>query len=154
MTKKEFRDFCHMEFTKRGFIKKKTMYYLKGKDLLAGLYLQKSMAEAYYVEYDFFIGKYDDINLYPTTFESDVHRRIVVWSKDTINGEHFFDAMIEYERYSIEEIKPHFDKAFEEYIMPPIIEGKSWILENKDYYLETLFPPKREKIIEKLLETE
>lgn len=53
MTKQGFKDFCHKEFTKRGFKKKRSVYYLEGKDLLCGLYLQKSMSDAYYVEYNF-----------------------------------------------------------------------------------------------------
>lgn len=152
MTKEEFREFCHSEFIQRGFKKKKNMYYLKGKDLLAGLYLQKSMAEAYYVEFDFFIGEFNDMILYPTTYEADIHRRIMVLSKDTIKGEKFLDAMIEYKRYSVEEIKPYFDKTFDEYIMPPILDGKKYILGNLDYYLEAIFPKDRQKVLDKLLD--
>lgn len=51
MTKQEFKEFCHEEFTKRGFKKRRNMWYLQGKGLLCGMYLQKSMAEAFYVEY-------------------------------------------------------------------------------------------------------
>lgn len=134
MTKQEFKDFCHEEFMKRGFTKRKKMYYLNGKDLLAGLYLQKSMAEAFYVEWDFFIGKYTDMKLYPTTYDADLTKRIEVLSKDTINGEHFMDACIEYELYTAKELKEYFDKAFEEHIMPPIAIGKEFLLQDIGYY--------------------
>ena len=151
MTKEEFREFCHSEFTQRGFKKKKNMYYLKGKDLLVGLYLQKSMAEAYYVEFDFFIGEYDEKS-YPTHYEADIYNRFTVLSKVTYKGEYFMDACVDYERYSIEEIKPYFDKTFDEYIMPPILNGKKYILGNLDYYLEATFPKDRQNVLDKLLD--
>ena len=81
MDKQEFREFCHEEFIKRGFQKRRNMYYLKGKDILCGLYLQKSMADAYYVNYDFFIGNYDNVKNYPTKYEADIGERITVWTK-------------------------------------------------------------------------
>ena len=151
MTKQEFKDFCHEEFTKRGFVKRKKMYYLKGKDLLCGLYLQKSMAEAFYVEYDFFIGEYCDVKTYPTVYDSDIHRRILVLSKSTVDGEHFMDALIEYERYNIEEIKLYFEETFEKYIMPPILEGKKVLLEKQEHYFLALFPEERDAVLGKLL---
>lgn len=150
MTKQEFRDFCHEEFIKRGFKKRKSMYYLKGKDLLCGLYLQKSMAEAYYIEFDFFIGEFNDVKDYPTTYDSDIYGRMVVLSKDTINGEHFMDACIEYGLYAKEELEPYFTQAFEKYIMPPILEGKNIILENKEYYFKALFPEQLDSVLGKL----
>ena len=57
MTKQEFKEFCHEEFTKRGFKKRRNMWYLQGKGLLCGMYLQKSMAEAFYVEYDIWMKR-------------------------------------------------------------------------------------------------
>ena len=106
--------------------------------------------EAFYVEYDFFIGEYDDVKMYPTVYDSDIHRRILVMSKDTVDGEHFMDALIEYERYNIEEIKPYFEETFKKYIMPPILEGKKIILENQQHYFAALFPEERCKVLEKL----
>lgn len=150
MTKQEFKDFCHEEFIKYGFKKRKSMYYLKGNGLLCGLYLQKSMAEAYYVEIDFFIGEYNDVKNYPTTYDSDIYRRIVVLSKDTFNGEHFMDACIEYGLYTKEELEPYFTQAFEKYIMPPILEGKKIILANKEYYFKALFPEQLDSVLSKL----
>ena len=151
MTKQEFKDFCHEEFIKRGFVKKKKMYYLSGKDLLCGLYLQKSMGEAFYVEYDFFIGEYKEEKLYPTVYESDIDIRICVLSKQTIKGERFMGALIEYEKYDSEEIRPYFDEAFEKYIMPPILEGKRILLEKREHYFAELFSEERDAVLEKLL---
>mgnify|MGYP003321915049 CR=1 FL=1 len=114
MTKQEFLDFCHEEFTKRGFTKKrKNMYYLQGKDFLCGLYLQKSMAEAYYINCAYFFDKLSGTK-YPTIYENDWYRRLVVLSKDTINGEHFMDAMWCYEEYTKEEMLPYLEKEFDE----------------------------------------
>lgn len=150
MNKQEFKNFCHEEFTKRGFKKRKSMYYLKGKELLCGLYLQKSMAEAYYVEYDFFLEEYNDVKSYPSTYEADIGIRMEVLSKDTFEGEYFMDACIEYELYSEEEIKPYFDRIFERHILPPILEGKKYILANKEFYFKSLFPEEINSVLEKL----
>lgn len=49
------------------------MWYLQGKGLLCGMYLQKSMSEAFYVEYDFFFGDFSNVKKYPTTYDSDVY---------------------------------------------------------------------------------
>ena len=38
--------------------KRRNMWYLQGKGLLCGMYLQKSMSEAFYVEYDFFLRRF------------------------------------------------------------------------------------------------
>ena len=64
------------------------MWYLQGKGLLCGMYLQKSMAEAFYVEYDFFFGDFSNVKKYPTTYDSDVYRRIGVLTKEdkTLTG--------------------------------------------------------------------
>ena len=94
MTKQEFLDFCHEEFTKRGFKKRKKTYYLNGEGILVGLYLQKSMAEAYYVEFDFFIGEFKNPKLYPTTYESDYYGRVCVLSKDIDEGDYYMTALI------------------------------------------------------------
>lgn len=151
MNKQEFKEFCHQEFTKRGFKKRKSMYYLNGKDLLGGLYLQKSMCDAFYIEFDFFIGKYDDKS-HPTHYESDLFNRFVVLSKTTYKGEYFMNSCIEYELYSKEELQPYFDETFDKYILPPILEGKKHILENLDYYFDAIFPKDRQKILDKLLD--
>lgn len=57
MNKEEFKLFCHKEFCKRGFMRRNKMHYLEGKDVLCGIYLQKSMGDGFYVKYNFFIGK-------------------------------------------------------------------------------------------------
>lgn len=150
MNKQEFKEFCHQEFTKRGFQKRKSMYYLKGEDLLGGLFLQKSIGEAFYVELDFFIGNYDDKS-HPTHYEADIYNRLVVLSKRTYKGEFFMNPCIEYELYSKEELQPFFDEFLDVYVLPPILDGKKRILENLDYYFESIFPNDQQKILNKLL---
>lgn len=150
MTKQEFRDFCNEEFLNRGFKKRKSMYYLKGKDILCGLYLQKSIGDAFYVEYDFFIGEYDDVKKYPTKYEADISMRIPVLSKATVNGERFMGALIEYERYTTEELKLYFDKEFKEHIIPVLCEGKERLISDLNYFMVEMFKEDRAAIIEKL----
>lgn len=132
MDKKQFKDFCKKEFETRGFKKRKNMFYLTGHDLLCGLYLQKSnYGNLYYVNYCYFIGEFEDIEKYPLSYDLDVQGRIVAMSKtQTISGKPFLTSLIEYEEYSEEELRLYFDKAFEERILPPIHQGKKYILDN------------------------
>lgn len=150
MTRQEFKDFCHEEFIKRGFKKKKSVYYLHGKDLLCGLYLQKSMSDAYYVEYDFFLGNFPDIKKYPTIYDADISRRFTVLSKDTYEGEFFMDACIEYELYTEDEVKKYFDEEFKRYIMPIIEGGKERLIQDLDYFLDEMFEEEIQKVLNKL----
>ena len=91
MTKQEFKDFCHTEFINRGFKKRKSVYYQQGNELLCGLYLQKSASDAYYVEYNFFLGNFPDVKMYPTIYDADINMRFTVLSKDTQ-----VDALVRY----------------------------------------------------------
>ena len=151
MTKQEFKEFCQIECVKRGFKKKKNMYYLAGSEVLCGIALQKSSyGPCYYVEYDFFIGKYEAPSHYPTSYEADIYRRIAVLSKDTVDGQHFMDALIEYEKYDISEIKPYFEQAFDEYILPPVLEGVSVFLEKKAHYFKAVFPEDYDNVMGKI----
>ena len=148
MTKQEFKEFCHEEFSSRGFAKRRGMYYRKGEKLLCGLKLQKSMAEVFYVNYGFFIGEFE--GEYPSYDKCDIKSRICVLSKDTIAGRHFMDIRIEYELYNREEIKQYFDEVFEKYIIPPLEIGKDYILKHQEHYFESIFPENLPKILEKL----
>ena len=159
MTKQEFLDMLQKEKDdyerelreKRDneLRKQKQTYYLNGEGILVGLYLQKTMAEAYYVEFDFFIGEFKNPKLYPTTYESDYYGRVCVLSKDIDEGDYYMTALIEYELYTPEELKPYFDKAFDEFIMPPLLEGKETVLKIMEYYDDYTLEEK-ENIIKKL----
>ncbi|MBQ8322322.1 MAG: hypothetical protein IJX92_08185, partial [Clostridia bacterium] len=48
----------------------------------------------------------------------------------TFQGKQFVTAQVEYEEYTEEELRPYFDRAFEEEILPPVKQGKSFILDN------------------------
>ena len=131
MEKKEFQNFCKKEFEKQGFKKIKNMYYLVGLDLLCGIRLQKSnFGAVYYVNYYYFIGDYHNITTYPTRYENDLMGRIGVTSKTTSYGKFYETAQIEYEYYTEDELRPFFEKEFEEVILPPVYQGKKYILEN------------------------
>ena len=53
------------------------------------------------------------------------------------------------ELYTPEELKPYFDKAFDEFIMPPLLEGKETVLKIMEYYDDYTLEEK-ENIIKKL----
>lgn len=151
MTKQEFLDFCNEEFIKRGFKKKKNKYYrIDRSDLLCMIYLQKSMAEAYYINYYFFIGNYKDVSKLPSIDEYDIYKRFAVLSKDLDEEERFLTACIEYDLYTKEEIKPFLDDEFDSYIIPVIEKGKSELQNKLDHYLPTMFPEDIEKVFGKL----
>ena len=132
MDTKQFKNFCKKEFELRGFKKIKKTFYLVGKDLLCGIELQKSnYSNSYYINYYFFLGKFDDTSDYPVCYDLDIQGRMVAMSKtQTVRGKHFLTSAIEYEEYTEEELRPYFDRAFEEEILPPVNHGKSFILDN------------------------
>ena len=152
MDKIQFKKFCDTEFKKRNFIKANKGYYLNGdKGVLCGIFFQKSdFSDSYYINYYFFLGEFKDKKSYPICYDLDVQGRITVISKtETIKGEYLLTAAIEYEMYSEEELRPHFDKAFEEQILPPIYQGKKYILDNlKKLYFLTL---RQDDVMQKLL---
>lgn len=150
MNKDQFKDFCKKEFETKGFKRIKKMYYLLGKDLLCGIELQKSYySESYYINYYFFLGEFNDSKNYPIRYDMDVQGRITAMSrKQTIDGKQFLTDMIEYEEYTEEELRPYFDKDFEEKILPPICYGKKYILDNlRTLYFLTLH---QEEVLQKL----
>lgn len=150
MDKKAFKEFCRKEFLKRGFKKVKSTYYLAGKDLLCGIDLQKSnFGNEYYINYFFFLGDYFGSTQYPAYYESDIQGRIVAMSKTmTYQGSHFLTPQIEYEEYTEEELLVYFDNEFETCILPPIYQGKKYILENlRTIYFLTL---NQEEVMRKL----
>lgn len=132
MDKKQFRAFCKKEFEERGFKKQNNTFYLIGKDLLCGMELSKSnYGNEYYVEFFYCIGDYSDVVELPGYYDSDIEERILAMSKTkTVHGKYFLTAMIEYEKYTEDELRPYFDKEFEERILPPVYQGKKYILDN------------------------
>ena len=150
MDKNEFKEFCKKEFEARGFKKQKNMFYLAGHDVLCGICLQKSnYGDVYYVNYCYFIGDFEGVKKYPTYYESDIQSRVLAMSKtSTVGGEHFITSQIEYEEYTEDELRPYFDKEFEERILPPVYQGKKYILDNLGkLYSLTL---QREEVMKKL----
>lgn len=132
MNKKEFKVFCKQEFEARGFKKHKSSFYRIGEDLLCGIELSKSnYGNVYYIDFFYCIGNYTDTTELPTYYDSDIEERITVMSKKhTIRGKRFITAQIEYEEYTEEELRPFFEKEFKERILPPVYQGKKFILEN------------------------
>ena len=110
---------------------------MTGRDLLCGIDLQKSnYGDVYYVNYYYFIGNFENVTNYPTHYESDIQGRIVVMSKkQSFQGKQFMTPQIEYEEYTEDELRYFFELEFEEKILPPIIQGKKYILLN----LNTLY---------------
>ena len=153
MNKDEYRKFCHEEFIKRGFKRQKGMYYLSNQDgLLCALRLQGSYGAAYYVNCYYFIGNYSNPKEYPSHSEFDLYDRpITVLSRDTYKGEHFMTALIEFEKYTVEELLPYFNQAFEEIIMPPLVNGKQELLMNIERWGFPLpFVKSKEEVMQKL----
>ena len=132
MDKKQFKDFCKKEFEARGFKKKKNVFYLLGQELVCGIELSKSnYGNEYYVDFFYCIGDYSKVAKLPVYYDSDIEERILVMSKtSTVQGKHFITSQIEYEEYTEEELRPYFDKEFEERILPPVHQGKKNILDN------------------------
>lgn len=132
MNKKEFVGFCKKKFSKYGFEKKGKYFYRQGKNLICGLYLQhSSFGKYYYINFFYSIGNYIEILQLPTIYDSHIDGRILIMSKtQTFQGERFLTAQIEYEEYSEEELRSFIDGEFQKIILPPIIQGKKYILDN------------------------
>ncbi|MBR6635348.1 MAG: hypothetical protein IKL41_06975 [Clostridia bacterium] len=82
-------------------------------------------------------------------YDSDIQGRITVLSKtQTVNGKTFLTPLIEYEEYTEDELRSFFDKEFEEKILPPIVYGRKYILDNIDklYFLSL----NKEAVLKKL----
>ena len=140
MDKKQFLDFCKREFESHGFVRQKKAFYRLGNNLLCGIDLQASLyGKAYYVDYYFFLDNFENAKVFPTHYESDIEGRIGVMTKTsrTLQGKLYITPLIKYEEYAEEDLKPYFDKDFEEEILPPLQYGRSYILENlnKKYFL-------------------
>jgi hypothetical protein len=135
MDKKEFVAFCKREFYKRDFKKVKNGYYLDGdKDILGAIFFQKSdYSESYYINCSFSIKGYNKFLPYPSYHETDIDKRIVVPQKR--KKEVSLWSTIYFDDFTENELRPWFDKAFDEWILPPIKEGKKFILNN----LNTLY---------------
>ena len=87
--------------------------------------------------------------LLPDYYDSDIEERILAMSKTkTVHGKCFLTAMIEYEEYTEDELRPYFDKEFEERILPPVYQGKKYILDHLgNLYSLTL---RKEEVMRKL----
>ncbi len=132
MDSKQFKIFCENEFKNKGFKKNKKAFYLFGKDVLCGIDWQRSRySNSYYVNYYFFIGDFSSRKNLPLYYESDIQGRIKVLSKEqNFQAKQFMTPLIEYEKYTENELKDYFDFEFENVILPPIIRGKEYILHN------------------------
>ena len=128
MTKQEFKALCHQEFTKRGFVKKKSSYYRIGIDgLLCKLSFQSSYGTAYYINCDYYLC------ISSMEISADIQPELMgrvfrVLSKDTIKGKPFSSALIDYQRYSLEELTPFIDRAFDDYVLPPLENGRAELI--------------------------
>ena len=133
MEKKAFIKFCDNEFKKRGFVKVKKGYYLNGeKGVLCGIFLQRSnYSKSYYINYYFFLGEFENEKNYPMNYDLDVQGRILAMSKtQKKQGKNFITSMIEYEEYTEDELRPFLDMEFEKKVLPPVYQGKKYILDN------------------------
>lgn len=156
MDKNQFKSFCKNEFQKRGFKKVKSLFFLPGEEVMCCLDLQKSdYSNVYYINYHYFIGDYRSQTVFPSRYDFDIFgSRICVMSKKTDKGKYYMTAMIEYELYTEDELRPFFDKEFEELILPPVYNGKKYILDHlgdsRGFYSLKLIHP--EEAMQKLLD--
>lgn len=141
MTSIEFKELVKSECIKHGFKKVKNSFYISGEDVLCCVNLQKSLyGSIYYINYYYFIGDFCESKEYPIYYDSDIYERVCVMSKtQTIKGKHFLTGQVEYEHYNEDEMRAILNSEFENKILPPIYNGKKFILNNlnKLYTLTT-----------------
>ena len=154
MTKDEFRAFCHEVFTSRGFRKnKKNKYYLNGQNrILCCIELQKSMSEGYYLNYHYYIGLFEKIKDYPSTYspDYDLYSRVIVPQKDPGMAKSCpTTALIEYQYYSEEYLYPILNEWLDKLILP-VQQGKDFLVDHIDEYVDDEFD--RERFLERAKE--
>lgn len=154
MEKLEFKKFCQEEFLKRGFIKKKSMYFAQGKDnLLCSLNLQGAYGDCYFINAAFYIDQPVTNGVYPTFCNSDLFARLVVTAKDLDNGKPYLTGVIEYGLYTKEELMPSIAEQLDERIMPILKNGKPELLKRLDFWHTDNFSKElRENIRAKLIQ--
>ena len=65
-------------------------------------------------------------------------------------GETFLSASIDYEEYTVDELKPYFDREFDEHILPAIRGGREYVKNNLDKFSLHILHPDR--VMQKLRE--
>lgn len=135
--------------------KKRNDYYLIGESgILSSIDLQKSQfSSEYYINFNFYLDNYIDVpsSKFPSCYDSDIDGRIGIMTVSTEDSEECFETYsFEYEKYTPEMLKPHFDKAFDEIIFPPLKLGKKYILESLNILYDLSL--NREEVLRKLKE--
>lgn len=135
--------------------KKRNDYYLIGESgILSSIDLQKSQfSSGNYINFNFYLDNYIDVpsSKFPSCYDSDIDGRIGIMTVSTEDNEECFETYsFEYEKYTPEMLKPHFDKAFDEIIFPPLKLGKKYILENLNILYDLSL--NREEVLRKLKE--
>lgn len=135
--------------------KKRNDYYLIGESgILSSIDLQKSQfSSGYYINFNFYLDNYIDVpsSKFPSCYDSDIDGRIGIMTVSTEDNEECFETYsFEYEKYTPEMLKPHFDKAFDEIIFPPLKLGKKYILESLNILYDLSL--NREEVLRKLKE--
>lgn len=141
MTKQEFKQLCDGILKKHGFFKTHGHYYLDlGLDILGAVFFQASdYCSAYYLNCGFGIKSEMSIP-YPKLTDVHFSWRISVPDKEKRTYVPALDGcmttMIEYEKYSPEEIEPYIEQDLTSWIIPAIKNGKDFILNREDLYAE------------------
>ena len=135
MNKQEFVSFCHEQFVRYGFQKKRSMYFRQGCDgILCGIGFKKSSySRSWVVMYYYYLNGTTSREEPPSPYNYDLVGYINVMSKETVRGKTFLTGTIDYERYTQGELDPYFSEAFDKYILPSLQNGKGYLLDHNDH---------------------
>ena len=102
---------------------------------IQGFFITTNATESKYIR-----EHVEDANIYETSSFLKEN-----WDKFSLN------ALIEFEKYTVEELLPYFNHAFDEVIMPPLINGKQQLLKNIELWEFPLpFVKSKEEVMQKL----
>ena len=141
MTKQEFKALCDGILKRYGFMKARGQYYLDmGSDIIGAVLFQASdYGGAYYLNCGFGI-KAEMPTPYPKLTEVNFCWRIEVPGKEKYTyfprPEGYMSTMIDYEKYTEDEIRPYIEQALETWVIPAIKNGKDYILTRDDLYAD------------------
>ncbi len=140
MTKEQFLLLCDQIFKKYGFSKKGKNHYLDlGADIIGSIHYQSSdYGKAFYINCGFSLKDHNDFLPYPKYRETNMSWRICVPGKEKLSGKPdsytYSTEMIKYEYYAPDELESSIDSAVNEWVIPAIKNGMTYILAHEEYY--------------------
>lgn len=138
MDKKEFLAICDSVLKEMGFVKKNRAYYLQtGSDLVGAIFLHgSSYGGAYYVNCGITIQGYDPSFPFPNHYDTAIQTRLPFPLKQRLayNPAAALRYSVDLERNTESEIRDYLRKGIEDWLLPALEGGKTYLLDHWEKY--------------------